>query len=131
MKSGVKSEMINLNGQAHLCFSEIVGTETWVSIGGWSFKAPNTGVNRVKLKNRSTGGSGDICAPMPGQILKVLVKNGDSVDEGTSLFIVEAMKMEHTLKAPYSGTVTELKFKDGDTVSGRDVILKILNEDKK
>ncbi len=127
MKPHPCPKKINLEGKELLCFAEVVGAETWVSIEGWTYKLPNTGVNRLKKKYSSTGGSGEICAPMPGQILKVLVKNGDSVDEGASLFIVEAMKMEHTLKAPYSGTVTDLNFKDGDTVSGRDIILKIIS----
>lgn len=124
----MKPTQLNINNKTELCFTETVGTDTWISIGGWTYKRPSTGVNRLKTKKGASVGSGEICAPMPGQILKILVKNGQSVEPGESLFIVEAMKMEHTLKAPCSGTVTDLNFKDGDTVSGRDIILKIISE---
>jgi len=114
-----------VDGEIQLALTEQVGTDMWVSSKGWSYKIKNFGVNRPKLKKKSAAGSGSITAPMPGQILKVLVKNGDKVEEGQALFMVEAMKMEHTLKAPYTGTVSDSNFKAGDTVSSTDVILKI------
>ncbi|MGH1467980.1 MAG: acetyl-CoA carboxylase biotin carboxyl carrier protein subunit [Bdellovibrionales bacterium] len=117
--------MSNNNNSTAFCFSETLGSETWVCIDGWNFKIENTGTNRLKNKKQASGGNGELTAPMPGQILKMLVKNGQEVNEGDSLFIVEAMKMEHTLKAPYAGVVTDLVLKDGDTVSGADIILKI------
>jgi len=114
-----------IDGEMRLALTEQVGQELWVSSRGWSYKVKNFGVNRPKQKKKSAEGSGYVKAPMPGQILKVLVKNGDSVDEGQALFVVEAMKMEHTLKAPYAGSVSDLNFKAGESVSGSDVILKI------
>lgn len=114
-----------VDGEIQLALTEQVGADLWVSSKGWSYKIKNFGVNRPKLKKKSATGSGSITAPMPGQILKVLVKNDDQVEEGQALFMVEAMKMEHTLKAPYAGTVADLNFKAGDSVSSSDVILKI------
>lgn len=117
-----------IDGELQLALTEQVGQDLWVSSKGWSYKIKNFGVNRPKSKKKSLAGSGAISAPMPGQILKFLVKNNDKVTEGQSLFVVEAMKMEHTLKAPYAGLVSDLKFKAGDSVSGTDIILKILKE---
>ena len=114
-----------VDGEIQLALTEQVGSNLWVSSKGWSYKIKNFGVNRPKLKKKSAAGNGSITAPMPGQILKILVKDGDKVDEGQALFMVEAMKMEHTLKAPYAGTVSDLNFNAGDSVSSTDVILKI------
>lgn len=55
-------------------------------------------------------------SPMPGVILKVLVKAGDSVKEGDTLAILEAMKMENEIAAPKAGTVAQVVCKVGDKV---------------
>jgi biotin carboxyl carrier protein len=54
-------------------------------------------------------------APVPGKIVEVFVKVGDSVDEGTPLVVLEAMKMENELRAPKKGKVTVLAVQKGDT----------------
>lgn len=55
-------------------------------------------------------------APMPGVILKVLVKQGDAVKEGDTLAILEAMKMENEIAAPKAGTVAQIVCNVGDKV---------------
>jgi biotin carboxyl carrier protein len=71
---------------------------------------------------------GAIRAPMPGRILAVLVAQGAVVTKGQALVTVEAMKMEHTLTAPFAGTVADLAHKVGDQVSEGAVLLKITGE---
>lgn len=63
-------------------------------------------------------------APMPGKVVRVLVKAGDEVEEGQALVVVEAMKMENELKSPKAGTVIELQAVEGATVeSGAKLIV--------
>ena len=57
-----------------------------------------------------------IDAPMPGKVVRVMVKVGDEVAEGQGLVVVEAMKMENELKSPKAGKVTELHAVEGATV---------------
>jgi biotin carboxyl carrier protein len=57
-----------------------------------------------------------IDAPMPGKVVRVLVKVGDEVQEGQGLLVVEAMKMENELRSPKSGKVTELHAVEGAAV---------------
>ncbi len=63
-----------------------------------------------------TGAGEAITAPMPGNILKVNVANGDTVKEGQVLVVLEAMKMENEILAPKNGTVTQVVVTKGSTV---------------
>ncbi|GAC1337423.1 MAG: hypothetical protein NVS2B9_08790 [Myxococcales bacterium] len=64
----------------------------------------------------SLDGPQRIDAPMPGKIVRVLVKLGEAVAEGQGLVVVEAMKMENELKSPKAGTVAELHAVEGAAV---------------
>jgi acetyl-CoA carboxylase biotin carboxylase subunit len=64
-------------------------------------------------------------APMPGQVLKVLVKAGEQVSAGDPLVILEAMKMEQTLRATTGGIVEAVRVKQGDVVAPGDVLVHI------
>ncbi|HEX6819864.1 MAG TPA: biotin carboxylase N-terminal domain-containing protein [Ktedonobacterales bacterium] len=57
---------------------------------------------------------GSLTAPMPGQVIAVQVAEGQRVRRGDALFILEAMKMEHTVRAPADGVVTRVRFAVGD-----------------
>ncbi|ROT97581.1 acetyl/propionyl/methylcrotonyl-CoA carboxylase subunit alpha [Altererythrobacter sp. FM1] len=61
-------------------------------------------------------GDGAILAPMPGKVIAVDVAEGDSVTAGQRLMVLEAMKMEHALTAPFDGTVTDLAASEGGQV---------------
>jgi biotin carboxyl carrier protein len=62
---------------------------------------------------------------MPGKIWKLPVKEGDRVDDGQLVLILEAMKMENELYAPKAGTVVKVNCKEGDSVNTGDVLLLI------
>ena len=63
-----------------------------------------------------TGAGEAVNAPMPGNILKVNVQNGQAVKAGTVLVVLEAMKMENEIMAPKDGTVTQVLVSKGSTV---------------
>jgi len=75
-----------------------------------------------RLRLRQAGGKFSlegpqrIDAPMPGKVVRVLVKAGDEVGEGQGLIVVEAMKMENELKSPKAGKITELHAVEGAAV---------------
>jgi biotin carboxyl carrier protein len=71
---------------------------------------------REATKAFSAEGKQQITAPMPGKIVKVLVKLGEAVKEGQGLVVIEAMKMENELKSPKAGKVVELTAKEGTAV---------------
>ena len=61
-------------------------------------------------------GEDDVRAPMPATVIAVKVKAGDTISAGQPLLVIEAMKMEITLKAPFDGVVDELPYGEGDFV---------------
>lgn len=71
------------------------------------------------------GGSGDISAQMPGQVIDLLVAEGDMVTHGQTLMVLEAMKMEIRVTAPLEGVVATLTVAQGATVERGQLLAKI------
>ncbi|HGG56889.1 MAG TPA: acetyl-CoA carboxylase biotin carboxyl carrier protein subunit, partial [Nannocystis exedens] len=65
---------------------------------------------------QSAAAAAQIKAPMPGRVVRVLVAVGDTVDKGTPLLIIEAMKMENEMHAAAAGVVAQISVSEGDTV---------------
>ncbi|MBY0517144.1 MAG: acetyl-CoA carboxylase biotin carboxyl carrier protein subunit [Bacteriovoracaceae bacterium] len=70
------------------------------------------------MTKKKSGAMGGLTAPMPGKVFKVLAKAGEVVTKGQTLLILEAMKMEHAIKADKDGKVKKILFKEGDLVQG-------------
>ncbi len=97
------------------------GDEVQVLVRGQVTRIDVADERRLRLRAGTTGfssaqGKQVIAAPMPGKVVKVLVKLGDEVKEGQGLVVVEAMKMENELKSPKAGKVVELPAKEGTAV---------------
>ena len=65
-------------------------------------------------------------APMPGLVIAVLVNDGQAVEKGDVLVILESMKMQNELRSPRAGTVTRLRAKAGDSVEQRQTLLSVV-----
>jgi biotin carboxyl carrier protein len=96
------------------------GDEVQVLVRGQVTRIDVADERRLRLRAGTTAFSAQgkqiIAAPMPGKVVKVLVKLGDEVKEGQGLVVVEAMKMENELKSPKAGKVVELPAKEGTAV---------------
>jgi geranyl-CoA carboxylase alpha subunit len=77
------------------------------------------------VKNAGAGGSGELKASMDGAIVKVLVDPGDAVVRGQTMVVLEAMKMEHQLKAGIAGTVEAISIQPGQQVKARQLLATI------
>ncbi|MEM9547705.1 MAG: acetyl-CoA carboxylase biotin carboxyl carrier protein subunit [Bacteroidota bacterium] len=82
-------------------------------------------VDSMGLSTIDSHKSNDIFAPMPGLILDILCKEGDDVEEGKSLLILEAMKMENVIKAEGSGTIGKIHKSIGNSVEKGQLIIEI------
>jgi len=74
-------------------------------------------------------GDGAILSPMPGKVIAVEVAAGDTVTKGQKLLTLEAMKMEHSLTAPFDGVVAELNATPGAQVQVEALLVRIEKED--
>jgi acetyl/propionyl-CoA carboxylase alpha subunit len=90
-----------------------VGTYTLV----WVSPLPEIGPSKET--------EGSLRAPMPGQVIAVMVEIGQQVRQGDMLLILEAMKMEHRIKAPYDGQVMALHYQVGQSVQADTVLMEL------
>lgn len=82
-------------------------------------------VRQLGFSTVETAISKDVVAPMPGLVLEIMVSAGDTVEAGTPLIILEAMKMENVLKAEGEGTVKSVSVKKGDAVEKRQLLIEV------
>lgn len=101
------------------------GGEWRAMVGDRSFAVdvqdPRNGAGRVNATLAHA--HQDVKAPMPGKVIRLLVHEGDEVQAGQGLAVVEAMKMQNELKALLAGRVSRVAVKDGDTVGAGDVLM--------
>jgi 3-methylcrotonyl-CoA carboxylase alpha subunit len=109
--------------RSRFVYSNVIDDVCVVTEDGWSFGVKLAG------NHGNAGGagiaSGDILSPMPGKIIAVEVAQGDTVTKGQKLLTLEAMKMEHTLVAPFDGVVAELSAVAGAQVQVEAVLARI------
>lgn len=66
-----------------------------------------------------------IKAPMPGLVLKIMISENQDINEGDSVLILEAMKMENVIKSPGTGKVKIIKVKERDAVEKNEVLVEL------
>lgn len=103
---------LRIDGKLHVVPYVVQGTTVSFAFEGEIYFAEVTdkGARKARQRDHSTE------APMPGLVLKILVKQGDVVAKGAPLLILEAMKMEHQVLAPRDGTITSVNCREGELV---------------
>ena len=103
------------------------GRNTWVSLepSVWCLERPDAPDVDDALSGTEAGDGASLTAPMPGTVVKVLVNEGDEVEEGQTLLVLEAMKMEQSMAAPHAGTVKALPYAEGARVPGGAVLAEL------
>ena len=122
----MKTVELNVDGrqvQGQVAFAKGV---LWMHVDGETFTFEQE--KRTRRGGRAGGGAkqaGEVAAPMPGKIVKIHVKAGDKVQNHQVLLVMEAMKMEYTLKAQADGEVAEIRCQPGDQVALGQVLAKL------
>jgi biotin carboxyl carrier protein len=116
-----------------------------ILIGGSSFEVrvePNAAALRITVAGREhaarirdprqwrrnrgatieSEGSQRVIAPMPGKVVRVLVKVGEAIEAGNGILVVEAMKMQNEVRSPKSGKIERLLVSEGEAVSAGEVL---------
>ena len=89
------------------------GPVTWIWLGGRTYALSALQPPR---RDAVEAADGDVRSPMPGSVIALRAAAGDSVQKGDVLVVVEAMKMEHALRAPHAGTVERMAVRSGEQV---------------
>ncbi len=110
--------------------SPVSGVESSVFVDGLGYRATVRGAAAQRLVELGIGARAplqatEIRAPMPGLVLAVEVAEGDRVEAGDGVAIVEAMKMENEITAPVAGIVRDLAVRDGETVERGALVCRI------
>ncbi|HEY8849187.1 MAG TPA: biotin/lipoyl-containing protein [Thermoanaerobaculia bacterium] len=111
---------LRIDGRTRIVPFVVQGTAISFALDGESYVVEVAErASRSKARHRAHSMS----APMPGVVLKILTSAGDVVAKGAPLIILEAMKMEHAIVAPYDGRVTAVNCQEGELVQpGNDLI---------
>jgi len=88
--------------------------EKYVFVDGEVFKVRPVELTGMKKSKRKD--DGDLSSPISGKVVSVKVKNGQSVKKGSVLMVIEAMKMEYLIRAPFDGKVKKVNFKEKDQI---------------
>ena len=89
--------------------------EKYVFVDGDIFKVKNielTGIRKTKKKEKEN----TLNSPISGRVVNIKTKIGDGVKKGDVLLVIEAMKMEYIIRAPYDGIVKKINFKEKDLI---------------
>ena len=120
--------MLTNGNQTQRIYIASTTDKTFIHLNGHQYQVDHP------IEKEKTSFSGDshllttdsgICAPMPGKILKILVKENQAVEAKQNLVIVEAMKMEHNIRATRNGIIKKINFKEGNLVDTGQEILEI------
>jgi len=82
----------------------------------------------ARAERAAAAHDGDLLAPMPGRIRKTFVSEGQSVRKGDVLLLLEAMKMEHSIRAPRDGSVRRLPHREGELVDAGTPLVELAEE---
>jgi biotin carboxyl carrier protein len=117
--------LLRLGNEQQRCVVAREGAQRWLWIGG---RVHHLRVATARNRAAARHAPGELVAPMPGQVLQVLVRTGERVAPGQPLVVLEAMKMRFEITAPRTGRVSELRAREGAQVAGGEVLVRLGGE---
>jgi|SRR3990167_3499625 len=119
-KTGLTNYSLIVDNRSFEVDVDITEDEYRVLVDGRSYHVELVDERRVRLGGAQPGiqleGRQQVSVPMPGKVIAVLAGEGDRVEKGQGLVIVEAMKMENEVRSPIAGEVKEVRVKAGDAL---------------
>jgi biotin carboxyl carrier protein len=116
---------IRHNGVDIKAEAQVIKDSLWVHYAGRTFAVGVRPVSRKRGKMGAGASSDKVLAPMPGKITKILVNPGQEIEKGQGVLVMEAMKMEYTLKAEIAGKIAQIECQTGEQVVLGKMLVKI------
>ena len=115
---------LRIGNMAYELKSERVANELhlWVETTRFTAEVRDPRSLRGRARAGDDHGPKKITAPMPGKVVRLLVREGDEVEPGAGVAVVEAMKMQNEIKSPKKGTIQKILVSEGATVNAGDVL---------
>jgi biotin carboxyl carrier protein len=129
--SGQPLYSLLINGQSHEAYVYAAGDEWQVLLLGRQYPVKVENEREKRLRGSAGGkvqesGEFQLKAPMPGLVVAVPVSEGQQIEKGQVLVILESMKMQNELKSPRAGKVERVKVKAGESVEQRQLLLNVI-----
>ena len=129
--SGQPLYSLLINGQSHEAYVYAAGDEWQVLLLGRQYPVKVENEREKRLRGSAGGkvqesGEFQLKAPMPGLVVAIPVSEGQQIEKGQVLVILESMKMQNELKSPRAGKVERVKVKAGESVEQRQLLLNVV-----
>jgi biotin carboxyl carrier protein len=98
----------------------------WVGSARFAAEVRDPRSLRARLRTADDHGPRKLTAPMPGRVVRVLAREGEEVQAGDGILVVEAMKMQNEIKSPKKGTIRKVLVRQGAAVNAGDVLAIVL-----
>jgi biotin carboxyl carrier protein len=120
-----------LDGQSYESYVYAGEDALQVFLHGSHYQATVEDEREKRLRSASRGNVAEnaefqLRAPMPGLVVAIPVKDGQTVNKGDVLVVLESMKMQNELKSPRSGTISRMRIKIGDSVELKQTLLSVM-----
>lgn len=115
---------LEINGENIKGYAEKVGKDFWVSVNGKTFRYEDGSARKSRNSKGNVSNPNQILAPMPGKVTAIKKASGD-VKIGDVVIMMEAMKMEYSLKANLDGKIKKVSVKEGDQVTQGQLLAEI------
>ena len=115
---------LRIGNLAYEVKSERVANDLHLWVGSTRFAVEVRDPRSLRGRSRAADDQGPkkITAPMPGKVVRLLLREGDAVEAGAGVAVVEAMKMQNEIKSPKKGTVQKILVSEGTPVNAGDVL---------
>lgn len=115
---------LRLGNKAYEVKCERVGSDMHLWVGSVRYAAEVRDPRSLRSRTRAIDEHGPrkLTAPMPGKVVRILLREGAAVEAGTGIVVVEAMKMQNEVKSPKKGTVQRIVVSEGAAVNSGDVL---------
>lgn len=115
---------LRIGNKAYEVKCERVGSELHIWVGSVRFAAEVRDPRSLRGRVRASDDQGPkkLTAPMPGKVVRILVREGTEIEAGAGILVVEAMKMQNEVKSPKKGIVQKITVKEGAAVNSGDVL---------